>query len=228
LDKRRRLVIVGDSAFAEVAYECFTRDSDYEVAGFAVEAAYHKRETLFGVPVVPFEQIGDRFPPSEHDVYAALVYTQLNRLRTRLYHAARDKGYGAASYVSTRAFVWPNVALGEHCFVFEDNTLQPFVRIGSNVVLWSGNHVGHHSVVEDNCFIASQVVISGFCTIGRNTFMGVNATLGNNVTIGEDTWIGPGVTLSRSTPPNGLYKIDEPAPAKVGARRFFKVPEPGT
>ena len=226
MEKRKRLVILGDSAFAEVAFECFTHDSAYEVAGFAVEAAYRKRDALFGLPIVPVEDMIDRFPPSEFEVYAAVVYTQLNRLRTRLYAYARDKGYRPASYVSSRAFVWRNVAMGEHCFVFEDNTLQPFVALGSNIVLWSGNHVGHHSVIEDNCFIASHAVISGFCSIGRNSFIGVNAAIGNNVTIGADNWIGPGVTLTRSTPANALFKIEQPAPAKVSARRFFKVPEP--
>jgi sugar O-acyltransferase (sialic acid O-acetyltransferase NeuD family) len=222
---KRRLVILGDGAFAEVAYECFTHDSDYEVAAFSVEAAYCKRESLFGLPVVPFETLTAQFAPAGFDVYAALVYTQLNRLRTRLYGTARTRGYRPASYVSSAAFAWRNVVMGEHCFVFEDNTLQPFTRLGSNVVLWSGNHVGHHSVVEDNCFIASHVVISGFCTVGRNSFMGVNSALGDRVRVGEDNWIGAGVTLTRDTPANAVFRIDEPVPSKVPARRLCKVPE---
>lgn len=225
MKKNKKLVIVGDSAFAQVAYECFTHDSDYEVVGFAVESAYLKNKELFGLPIVSFEQIEDHFRPGEVDFYAALVYTQLNRLRTRLYESAKAKGYRPASYVSSRAFVWRNVELGEHCFIFEDNTLQPFVRIGSNVVLWSGNHIGHHSVIQDHCFIASHVVISGFCNIGSSTFMGVNATLANNVTLGEDNWIGPSVTIMRDTEPNQLFRSEQPEPAKVSARRFFKVRE---
>ena len=38
-------------------------------------------------------------------------------------------------------------------------TIQPFVRIGSNVTLWSGNHIGHDATIGDHCFIASHVVI---------------------------------------------------------------------
>lgn len=225
LKKNKKLVLIGDSAFAEVAYECFTHDSDYGVVAFSVESAYLKRDSLFGLPVVPFEELEARFPPDEVEIYAALVYTQLNRLRTRLYQSAKAKGYRPASYVSSRAFVWPNVQLGEHCFIFEDNTLQPFVRIGDNVVLWSGNHIGHHSVIDDHCFIASQVVISGLCRIGCNTFIGVNATVGNNVTIGDDNWIGLGVTIVKDTLPNALYSGTQPEPAKVSAKRFFKVRE---
>lgn len=225
MQKTRKLVIVGDSAFAEVAYECFTHDSEYEVVGFAVETAYLSKSKLFGLPIVPFEQIEKHFAPNEVDFYAALVYSQLNRLRTRLYHATKAKGYKPASYISSRAFVWHNVELGEHCFIFEDNTLQPFVKIGNNVVLWSGNHVGHHSVIQDNCFIASHVVISGFCNIGRNAFIGVNATLANNVTIGEDNWVGIGVTIVKDTEANQLFKGEQPEPAKISATRFFKVKE---
>lgn len=225
MKKNKKLVIVGDSAFAQVAYECFTHDSDYEVVGFAVESAYLKNNELFGLPIVPFEQIEDHFRPGEVEFYAALVYTQLNRLRTRLYESAKAKGYRPASYVSSRAFVWHNVGLGEHCFIFEDNTLQPFVRIGNNVVLWSGNHIGHHSVIQDHCFIASHVVISGFCNIGPSTFIGVNATLANNINLGEDNWIGPSVTIMHDTEPNQLFRSEQPEPAKVSARRFFKVRE---
>jgi sugar O-acyltransferase (sialic acid O-acetyltransferase NeuD family) len=225
MEKTKKLVIVGDSAFAEVAYEYFTHDSEYEVVGFSVESAYLKKKELFGLPIVPFEQLEDHFNPNEVEFYAALVYSQLNRLRTRLYESAKAKGYRPASYISSRAFVWHNVKLGEHCFIFEDNTIQPFVRIGNNVVLWSGNHIGHHSVIQEHCFIASHVVISGFCNIGSSTFMGVNATLANNIVIGQDNWIGPSVTIMRNTEPNQLFKTEQPDPAKVSAKRFFKLKE---
>lgn len=225
MEKIKKLVIIGDSAFSEVAYECFTQDSVYEVVGFSVETAYLTRDRLFDLPIVPFEHIQERFPPAEVDFYAALVYSQLNRLRTRLYQEAKTKGYKPASYISSRAFVWHNVQIGEHCFILEDNTVQPFVRIGNNVVLWSGNHIGHHSEIQNNCFISSHVVISGFCKVGRNTFMGVNATMANNITVSEDNWIGPGVTIIKDTDPGQLFKGEQPETAKISALRFFKVKE---
>jgi sugar O-acyltransferase (sialic acid O-acetyltransferase NeuD family) len=221
--KTKKVVILGDSAFAEVAYECFTRDSEYEVVGFSVNSAYLERNELFGLPVVPFEEVERFFDPDQVEFYAALVYSQLNRLRTRLYEEAKTKGYRPASYISSRAFVWPNAVLGEHCFIFEDNTIQPFVKIGNNVVLWSGNHVGHHSVIEDNCFISSHAVISGFCTVGKNTFIGVNSAIANNVVIGADNWLGVGVNILKNTDPDCIFKSEHPETAKVSARRFFKV-----
>lgn len=223
--KTKKLIIVGDSAFAEIAHEYFDADSNYEVVGFSVERAFLKRSEMRGLPVIAFEELETHFSPATHDIYVATVYTQLNRLRARLAAAAKTRGYQLASYVSSRAFVWRNVELGEHCFIFEDNTVQPFVKIGNNVVLWSGNHIGHHSVVRDNCFIASQVVISGFCDIGENSFIGVNATLANNITIGKDNWIGPNVALMKNTEAGALFKTEQPEPARISAPRFFKVKE---
>ncbi len=220
---RRKLIIVGDSAFAEIAREYFDADSDHEVVAFAVEQAYRQRESLHGLPVVAFETLAEQFAPSGHSVFVAVTYTQLNRLRARLSRAAREQGYGLASYVSSRAFVWRNVVLGEHCFVFEDNTLQPFVRIGDDVVLWSGNHIGHHSLIEEHCFVSSHVVVSGFCRIGAYSFLGVNATLANNVTLGRDNWLGPNTVVMKDTADGALFKTEQPEPARVSATRFFKV-----
>jgi sugar O-acyltransferase (sialic acid O-acetyltransferase NeuD family) len=221
--KNRKLIIIGDSAFAEVAYECFMHDSDYEVIGFTVESKYLKKDFLFGLPIVPFENLQKYYSPDDVDFYCAIIYTQLNRLRTRLYLEAKSKRYRPASYVSSRAFVWHNVKIGEHCFIFEDNTVQPFVEIKNNVVLWSGNHIGHHSVIQDNCFISSHAVISGFCSVGKNCFIGVNASIANNTSIGDDNLIGAGVTISCNTPPDSLFKDAQIKPSNVSARRFFKI-----
>ena len=223
MDKTRKLVIVGDSAFAEIAREYFDADTGYEVVAFAVETPFLKRETLHGLPVLPFETLEQRLDPARHDVFVACTYTQLNRLRQRLAADAKARGYKLASYVSPRAFVWKNVELGEHCFVFEDNTVQPFVRIGENVVLWSGNHVGHHTAIEPHVFVSSHVVISGFCSIGTHSFLGVNATIANNVKVGADNWIGPNVAVMKDTPEGALFKTEQPEPARVSALRFFRV-----
>ncbi len=223
--KSRKLIIVGASAFAEIAYEYFVFDSDYDVVAFAVETPYLLEDHKYGLPLVAFETMERHFCPVEHEVFVAATYTQLNRLRTRLANASKEKGYKLASYISSRAFIWRNVDVGEHCFIFEDNTVQPFVKIGNNVVLWSGNHIGHHSVIADNCFVSSHVVISGFCNIGANSFLGVNATLANNLQIAQDNWIGPNICLTQNTESGALFAQESPTPSRVSALRFFKIKE---
>ncbi|MCR4678886.1 MAG: acetyltransferase [Lachnospiraceae bacterium] len=209
-NKEKKLVIVGAGEFAEIAYEYFTYDSAYEVVAFAVESRYIKEKELFGLPIVPFEDISKEYPPEQYYVYVALYYGKLNRSRTRLYHICKDLGYSCASYISSRAFVWHNVIVGENTFIFEDNTIQYHVQIGNNVVLWSGNHVGHRTVIEDNCWLTSHDVVSGFCRIGKNSFLGVNATVGDEVVLGEDTVLGAGSVTVKSLPEKGGVYVGNP------------------
>ncbi len=216
-----KLILVGDRVFAEIAHEYFTHDSEYEVVAFAVEREHLRGDTFRGLPLVPFETLADAFDPAEHSVHVAITYLHFNRVRARLAAEARAKGFALASYVSSRAFVWRNVELGEHCFVFEDNTVQPFARIGRNVVLWSGNHVGHHSRIGDNCFVSSHVVISGGVDVGDNSFLGVNATIVNDVSIGHDCWIGPSVTVTRDVEPDSFLTPPRSTRRDESARSRF-------
>jgi sugar O-acyltransferase (sialic acid O-acetyltransferase NeuD family) len=212
--KSSPLVLIGDGAFAEIAYEYFQRDSSYEVVAFAVERAYLRRDRLYALPVVACEDLPTLYPAASHDFYAALVYTQGNALRRRLYLATKALGYRPASFVSPHAFVWANARLGEHCFVFENNVVQPFVTIGDNVVLWSGNHVGHHSSVGSHCFLSSHVVVSGFCRLGESCFLGVNSTLADNVSVGDNCLIGAGALVLGDVAADsrvvGLHKRSHP------------------
>lgn len=211
MEKTKKLVIVGSGEFAEIAYEYFTYDSDYCVTAFAVERKYRDKEELFGLPVVDFEDIEVKYSPREYETYVAVTYTQLNRVRKRLYEICKDKGYTCASYVSSKAFLWHNVKVGENTFIFEDNTVQYNADIGNNVVLWSGNHIGHRTVIEDNCWLTSHAVISGFCHIGKNCFIGVNATLGDCVEIAEDILLGAGALTIKNLTQKGQVYIGNPA-----------------
>ncbi|MCW0399769.1 UDP-3-O-(3-hydroxymyristoyl)glucosamine N-acyltransferase [Xanthomonas sacchari] len=215
----RPLVIVGAGELAQIACEYFTHDSDYAVLAFSVERDYLSTPTLAGLPVVAYEELEQRYPPSQVEVFVAIPASGLNRLRTRFYLDAKRRGYRMASYVSSHAFVWRNVELGEHCFVFEHNVLQPFTRIGSNCILWSGNHVGHRTVIHDHVFVASHAVISGYCEIGAGSFVGVNATLSDRVKVAADNVIGAGALLTRDTEPGRIY-VGAPARAVAGKSSF--------
>jgi sugar O-acyltransferase (sialic acid O-acetyltransferase NeuD family) len=214
MEDAQRIVIVGDGETAELAYEYFTHDSPHEVVAFSVERAYRKKDEMFGLPVLDFEELEARFPPAEFRAFVAVSYTKLNRVRARLCRDARAKGYKLATYISSRAFVWHNVEIGENCFIFENNVVQYAVKIGDNVVLWSGNHIGHQSVIKDNVFISSHVVVSGYCEVGENCFIGVNSSVANNVKIAKDCLIGMGAVIHKDTEERKVYVGNPGKPIK--------------
>ena len=197
----KRLVIFGCGDIAELAHYYFTTDAGRIVSGFTVDAAFLSTDKFCGVPVAPFEQVGSAFPPTEYDLFVALSYAQINQLRARKVAEAKGKGYALATYCSSRATVLSAEPVGENCFILENNTVQPFSRIGRNVTLWSGNHIGHHAIIADDCFITSHVVISGGVRVGPKCFIGVNATIRDHVTIGESSVIGAGALIMADVAP---------------------------
>lgn len=199
MEKKHRLIIIGDSIFAQLAYEFFTYDSEYEVAAFSVERDYLKRDRLCDLPVVPFEELPTLYPPRTHHAFAAVVFTQSNELRTRLYREAKAKGYEVASYVSSRASVQPGSTVGEHCFICEFTVVHPRAHIGDNVVLWSGNYVGHYAVIRNNCFTLPNAAISAFAEIGENCVIGPNATLLEHARVARGSVIEAAALIERST-----------------------------
>lgn len=201
----KELIIFGTADIAQLAYYYFSNDSDYKVATFTVDAEYIKVNEFCGLPVVPFEELVYHYPPERYELFVALSYSKLNQTRKEKYLAAKSLGYRLASYISSHATVLNNFNIGENCFILEDNTIQPFVAIGSNVTLWSGNHIGHHSTIHDHCFLASHIVVSGGVEIGEACFIGVNATLRDHIKIGEKCVIGAGTLILADAEPEGVY-----------------------
>jgi sugar O-acyltransferase (sialic acid O-acetyltransferase NeuD family) len=218
--KGERIVIVGTGEQAEIAFEYFTYDSPHEVVAFSAEPQFIKGPTLQGLPVVPLDHLAEAWPPSEYHAFVAVSATQLNRLRRRLYEAVKAAGYTCVSYLSSRAFAWHNVEIGENSFIFENNVLQHRVRVGDNVVLWSGNHVGHRTVIEDDCFVSSHVVISGFCHVGRWSYLGVNSCIRDELSLAEDCVIGAGAVVVKDTDSRQVYVGN---PARATGRDSFGV-----
>ena len=201
-----KVIIFGVQDFAELAHYYLINDSVHEVVAFSVNEQYIPKEKIFqGLPVIPFEEIENIFPPNIYSFFAPMSPKRMNMNREGVYNSIKAKGYKLISYISSKATIFNNT-IGENCFILEDNTLQPFTNIGDNVVLWSGNHIGHHSEIKSHVSFTSHVVMSGHCMIESYCFFGVNSTLRDGLTIAEGTLVSMGASIFRNTEPWGIYK----------------------
>lgn len=225
----KQLVIFGSAEIAELAFYYFSNDSDYRVVAFTVDDDYADVDQLHGLPLVPFSQLTERFPPTQNEMHVALSYSRLNQFRQEKYEQAKATGYKLASYVCSKSVTWPDLTIGDNCFILENQTIQPTVKIGNNVMIWSGNHLGHGSVIGDHTYISSHVVISGHCKIGKRCFFGVNATVRDFCTIGDDCFIAMDASVTRDLP-DGAVALGTPAEifddgdrrAQVIKKKYFK------
>ena len=214
------LVIFGTGDMAQLAHYYFTNESNYDVVAFTVDSEFMVKDSFCDLPIIPFENISDEYPPELFTLFIAIGYSKLNSIRKEKFLTAKERGYQCASFISPRATVLNDRKIGENCFVFEDNTIQPFVEIGDNVTLWSGNHIGHHSVIQDHTFIASHVVISGRVEVGEQCFIGVNVTLRDNIKLGERCIVGAGAILLKDAEADGVYVSVSTARSPVPSSRL--------
>lgn len=200
------VILFGIKDFSELAHYYLENDTTHRVVAFSVNRDYLPEGGRFrGLPVVAFEDVQEAYPPSDYMFFAPMSPRRMNRDREEVYNTIKEKGYSCISYVSSRATVFEN-DIGENCFVLENNTIQPFTKIGNNVVLWSGNHIGHHGVIRDHVTFTSHVVMSGHCDVGAYSFFGVNSTLRDGLKIAEGTFVAMAAAVFQDTDAWGVYK----------------------
>jgi sugar O-acyltransferase (sialic acid O-acetyltransferase NeuD family) len=213
-----KVVVFGTELVAELAHYYLTHDSEHEIVAFTVNQEFIKEPTFCGIQVVPFEEVTTLFPPTQYKFFAPLSERKMNMVRAKVYQEAKDKGYEFISYISSKATVLTD-KIGENCFILEDNTIQPFVTIGNDVVLWSGNHIGHHSVIKDHVYFTSHIVLSGRCVVEPYCFIGVNATIRDGVTLAEGTLIAMGTNFTgKKSDEWSIYKGNPAEKAKVSSK----------
>jgi len=208
-----KVVIFGTSQWAELAHFYLTHDSPHEVVAFTLDRDYLQEKQFKDLPVIAFDELERHYPPAEYRLFIPISFKRMNHARAQKYEEAHARGYSMISYVSSKATIWPGFKCGENCFIFEDNTIQPFVELGSDIVMWSGNHIGHHSRIKDHVMITSHVVISGCCTIEPFCFFGVNATVRDETIVARETLVGAGVVILKDTKEFEVYKAVAAEPA---------------
>jgi sugar O-acyltransferase (sialic acid O-acetyltransferase NeuD family) len=205
MKKSKKIVIIGTTTNARLAKWYFDNDSEYEVVAFSVNKEFITEKFWLGLPVVPFEDLENIFSPAEYFAFVAIGYRKMNKIREKMYIESKRKGFELPNYVSSKCNFLTQETIGDNNFILEDNTIQPFVKIGNNNVFWSGNHIGHDTIIHNNNTITSHVVVSGYCEIMNNCFLGVNSTLHNEVILENETLVAASATITKRTKEKGVY-----------------------
>jgi sugar O-acyltransferase (sialic acid O-acetyltransferase NeuD family) len=218
----RDLVIFGTRNFAEIAHYYFTHDSDYRVVAFTVDGEYLEANSFAGLPVVPFEEVAQKFPTADCDLFVAVGHQRLNSQREAKVAAAEAAGYRLASFISSKADVPPEFVLEPNTMIMERATLQPFVRVGRNSMIWSTTRIGFHTQIGANCWVVCAL-FGESCKVGDNTFVGLNATIAPGLSIGRGNVIGAGALITKDTRDYEIYRGAASEPSRVPSTRLGKI-----
>ncbi|MBZ9993445.1 acetyltransferase [Mesorhizobium sp. BH1-1-4] len=207
------VVIFGAGQLAEVAKAYFDKFSEDRVVGFTVDKGFLTQTEFKNLPVVAWEGLEERFPPGTVKLIGPLSYQRLNEFRRDRHREGRARGYDFARFIHPSAHNMAEM-VGDNCFILENCTLQPFVRLGEGVIIWSNSHVGHHTTVDDFCFLSSQVGLASGVHIGTCCFIGGQVGVDNGITVGSGTYIESRAMIRRDLPPNSVVRhpFDLPKP----------------
>lgn len=205
-----RVVIYGNGQVAELALARLRRDTEHEVAGFTVDRHCLRQDTLHGLPVRPFDEVMQHWPPDGHAMLVAVGHAGVNRVRAERYAAAKALGYAFINLISPLATVWPGVELGENCIIGDGSIVLPYSRLGHNVHIGTSCIIGHHVNLGDHCYLAVGVILAGSVNVEPYVFMGAGVIVRDQVTVGEAAVLGAGVVLAASARARGVYAAPEP------------------
>lgn len=198
--KEKKLIIYGIGKLAEYVKYVFEEDTDFKVISFCIQRDLHKSSTFLNLPLVPFDDLEEQFPPDSYSLFIAVGH---NEVRKRIFEEAQTRNYNLPNYISSKANTWKNLKVGQNCFIGEGSTIQPFVEIGNSCILFAAN-IGHHTTIGNHVLV-SAMTLGGNVQVEDNCFLGMNSTIAQNVKVGQNSIVGMGCSISRNTAPNSVY-----------------------
>lgn len=219
----KKTILFGASESAIQCHFDFTHDSPHEIAAFTVDGKYIQAPELRGLPVVPFEDVEQRYPPSEFNMFIATYSNNVNKTRAEKYEQAKAKGYEMISFVSPKAITWEEMVIGENCYISEGVILKPFTKIENNVMVMPGALVGHFSTIKEHCFIGSRAVVLGGVTVEPYCVIGPAATILDSVIIAAECIIGAGCVIHENTKEREVYRANPPVLLPLPSNRMAKL-----
>lgn len=206
-DEHGSLVIIGMGNFPRLLKYYLDQDDPRSVVAFSCDRAYipsdadGKPVTSFdGLPLVPFDELPDRFPSDRHDVLMGMGYSAMNDNRRRKFWECQHLGYHIASYFHSSCSIHTD-DIGEGNIMLERCLVYPFSKIGDGNLMFDTVNISHDSVVGDFNFFAGGTDLCGFVRIGSNCFFGKGSVLDVHFEAADHTLVGAGAYAKGRTEP---------------------------
>jgi sugar O-acyltransferase (sialic acid O-acetyltransferase NeuD family) len=109
-------------------------------------------------------------------------------------------------FVSSRAYIAPNVMIGVGAQIFAGTALSVDATVGRGVIVNFNCSVSHDVSIGDFTTLSPSCSIAGRVQIESDAFLGigvvsVNGTPDRPLTIGQGTLVGAGAVVTKSIPP---------------------------
>ena len=81
----KKLILFGAGQFAEVATFYFENFSDEIIEAYTVHNNYLKEDEFNGKPIIPFENIKEKYPIEKYKLFVPFNYNNTNKILESIY-----------------------------------------------------------------------------------------------------------------------------------------------
>ena len=220
---KKKLIIFGDGASAEVISKIVEEYKLFSIECFTIDKKYLKRKKVFSYNVLEYEKIKKIKNKKDYFVFVSVGYSNLNKNREKILERIQSDGFSLTSIIHPKANICKSVKIGKNNFIMQDVHIHPLVKIGNNNFIWSGAIISHHVKIGNNCWFTSGSSVAGNTSIGNNCFFGINSTIANNIKIGSETFVGAGTLVAKSLKNKSTVIRQSDNLHKLASNEFIKL-----
>jgi len=197
----KELVIYGNGQMASMLYSYLIKD--FNIVAFTTDSVAINSSNFLGLPVVPFDELRNKYDPKKFAIIIAVGFSDMNSLRVSRYEMVKAMGYSVMSYTHPTVEL-TNCQIGENVIILENTSIHPGSTIEDCTFISSNTNIGHDCIVRKGAWINGCVGVGGSTIIGKNCFIGIGAVIVNNIELSEMTYIGANSLVSKNTGPGDV------------------------
>ena len=199
----KKIIIYGNGKHAEQIAFLISYYRLGKVVSFTVEHKFITNKNLMNIPVIPFENLEDSFPPQGYDMFVAIGAQKMNQLREEIYYKCKAKGYSMTNLLCPgNNDLVASTPMGDNVFI-DGSSFSSFIKLGNNVS-FQGVNLGHHTEIH-NHVLGAACIIGASCIIENNVLIGVGAIIAPGVKVGAYSFVSPGCIITKDVEPYSVY-----------------------
>jgi len=210
-NNKDKVVCVGGGGNAKVLIDIILNDNTYSLVGITEVAGDLFQEKVKGVPVIGSDEILPRlFAEGIKFSFVGVGTVGDTSVRTKISKKIEAIGFTPLTIIHPSAIIALTAGLGKGDCFMAGTIINPYAKIGNNVIVNTGALVEHDCVIGDHVCISPGAILGGKVTVGEQSFIGMGALIKQGVTIGRNVIIGMGAVVLDDIP-EGVTAVGNPA-----------------
>jgi len=204
--RQKNIIIICAGLHSKVLLEVIKHDESLNIIGYLDDNEALLRTQMNGHLILgPVTYLVTLLSEMKID-YAVIGFgnIKLRGARSKLYHSLKERNVRLLNVIHSSAYVSPDCLLCQGVYLGPMSVVHTNVRIGENVIIYTGSTIDHDSRVGNSVLISPGVTVAGQAIIEDNVYIGPGATVANGIKIGKNSVIGAGSTVLDLIPPNVL------------------------